>query len=57
MKEQDSRIAIRLSSKRRRQIEHLVEARKFKNSSHVVRAALTEFLSKFEDEGVENHER
>jgi len=40
----DSRIALRLPSNERRQIDKLVEAGKFKNLSDVIRAALKEFL-------------
>ena len=46
MQEQDSRIAIRLPSKERQQIDALVESGKYKNLSQVIRAALKEFLSK-----------
>jgi len=46
MQEHDSRIALRLPSKERQQIDKLVEQGQFKNLSHVIRAAVKEFLSK-----------
>jgi len=48
MKEQDSRIALRLPSKEKEQIDKLVEAGKFKNLSHVIRIALRKFLENSE---------
>ena len=39
------RIALRLPSKQRQQIDELVESGKFKNLSEVIRTALKEFLS------------
>jgi len=46
MQEHDSRIALRLPSKERQQIEQLIREGKFRNISQVIRAALKEFLSK-----------
>ena len=46
MQEHDSRIAIRLPSNERQQIEQLIREGKFRNISQVIRAALKEFLSK-----------
>jgi len=46
MQEHDSRIALRLPSKERQQIEQLIKEGKFRNISQVIRAALKEFLSK-----------
>ena len=40
------RIAIRVSTEERQQIENLVEVRKFKNISYVIREALSDFLNK-----------
>jgi len=40
----DSRTALRLPRQQRQQIDKLVESGKFKNLSHVIRAALDEFL-------------
>jgi len=48
LKEYGSKIAVRLPLKQRQQIDKLVEDGKFKNFSHVIRAALKEFLSKQE---------
>jgi len=45
-KEHDSRIAIRLPSKERQQIEQLIDEGKFKNISQMIREAVTLFLSK-----------
>ena len=50
MKEHDSRIAIRLPSEERKQIQALIEAGKFKNISQVVRVALSEFLTEIQAE-------
>ena len=50
MKEHDSRIAIRLPSKERQQIEQLIEAGRFKNISQAVRTALSEFLTEIQAE-------
>ena len=44
MQEHDERIAFRLPSKQRQQIDKLVESGNFKNLSHVIRSALDEFL-------------
>ena len=44
MQEHSSRIAIRLPSKQRQEIDELVQAGKFKNLSEVIRVALTNFL-------------
>jgi len=44
MQEHSSRIAIRLPSKQRQEIDELVQAGKFKNLSEVIRIALSEFL-------------
>ena len=44
MKYHEKRIAVRLPSKQRQQIDRLVESGKFKNLSEVIRAALDEFL-------------
>lgn len=44
MKEHDSRIALRLPSKERQQIQLLINSGKFKNISQVIRQALAEFL-------------
>lgn len=52
MKEHDSRIAIRLPSEERKQIQVLIEAGKFKNISQVVRVALSEFLTEIQAEEV-----
>jgi len=46
MQEHDSRIALRLPSKERQQIEQLIREGKFRNISQVIRQALKEFLSK-----------
>jgi len=43
-KHHTERIALRLPSKQRQQIDKLVESGKFKNLSQVIRAALKEFL-------------
>ena len=48
MKENDSRIALRLPAKERERIDRLVEAGKFKSLSHLIRVALSEFLRKVE---------
>jgi len=48
VQEHNSRIALRLPSKQRQQIDKLVEAGKFKNLSEVIRAALKEFLKEGE---------
>ena len=45
-REYNSRIAVRLSSEHREQIDRLIKTRGFKNLSQIVRAALTEFLEK-----------
>jgi Arc/MetJ-type ribon-helix-helix transcriptional regulator len=42
----DSRIALRLPSKERQQIEQLIKEGKFRNISQVIRAALKQFLEK-----------
>ena len=42
--QQDKRIALRLPSKEREQIEQLIHEGKFKNISSVIRAALKQFL-------------
>lgn len=42
--EYDERIAVRLSSKHRQQIEELIRNRKFKNISEVIRKALIDFF-------------
>jgi Arc/MetJ-type ribon-helix-helix transcriptional regulator len=47
--EYQGQIAFRLSETERQQIEQLVKKGKFKTVSQVVRAALTEFLSKGEE--------
>ena len=52
-KKYNSRTALRLTHKQREEIDLLVLERKFDSLSHVVRAALTEFLEK---QGVENCE-
>ena len=44
--EYEERIAFRLSKEERQQIEQLIKEGKFKSISHVIRAALTEFLEK-----------
>jgi hypothetical protein len=44
--EHDSRVALRLPSKERQQIEQLILEGKARNISNVIRAALKEFLSK-----------
>ena len=46
--EYKKRIAIRLPSKQRQQIDKLVESGKFKNLSEVIRSALKKFLSENE---------
>jgi len=46
MQEHNSRIALRLPAKERRQIDKLVEQGQFKNLSQVIRAAVKEFLCK-----------
>ena len=46
MKYHEKRIAVRLPSKQRQQIDRLVESGKFKNLSAVVRASLKDFLEK-----------
>jgi len=43
MKHHEERIAVRLASKQRQQINELIETGKFKNLSEVIRAALTDF--------------
>ena len=43
--EYEKRIAVRLPSKQRQQIDGLVKAGKYKNISEVIRSALKEFLS------------
>jgi Arc/MetJ-type ribon-helix-helix transcriptional regulator len=43
--EYEKRVAVRLPSKQRQQIDSLVEAGKNKNISEVIRSALKEFLS------------
>ena len=42
--EYEKRIAVRLPSKQRQQIDSLVKAGKYTNISQVIRAALDEFL-------------
>jgi len=42
--QQDKRIALRLPSKEREQIEQLISEGKFKNISSVIRAALKQFF-------------
>ena len=44
--EYEERIALRLSSKQRQQIDKLVHSGKFKNLSEVIRASLEEFADK-----------
>jgi Arc/MetJ-type ribon-helix-helix transcriptional regulator len=44
MQEHDSRIALRLPSKERQQIEQLIREGKFRNISQVIRTALKQFL-------------
>ena len=46
MKYHEKRIAVRLPSKQRQQIDKLVKSGKFKNLSEVIRASLEEFLIK-----------
>ncbi|MGB9693567.1 MAG: ribbon-helix-helix domain-containing protein [Fervidobacterium sp.] len=47
MKEKNEcRIALRLPKKDRERIEQLIKQGKFRKISHVIRAALKEFLSK-----------
>ena len=46
MEKNDSRTALRLPHEQREEIDRLVCEGKFKNLSHVVRAALAEFLEK-----------
>ena len=48
IKEHDSRIAIRLPSEEKKQIQALIEAGVFRNISQVLRAALSEFLTKIQ---------
>ncbi|MCK4434004.1 ribbon-helix-helix protein, CopG family [Candidatus Bathyarchaeota archaeon] len=48
--EYKERIAIRLSTTQKHEITRLVEASKFKSVSEVIRAALKEFLARFEEE-------
>ena len=45
MKYHEKRIAVRLPSKQRQQIDSLVDAGTFKNVSEVIRSALKEFIS------------
>lgn len=45
MKHYQCRIALRLSTLERQKIEQLILERKFENLSHVIRAALKEFLN------------
>jgi len=45
MKEYDDRIAIRLTSEQRQQAAQLISKGQFKNLSHLIRAAIQEFLS------------
>jgi len=45
MKYHEKRIAVRLPTKQRQQIDSLVEAGKYKNISEVIRSALKELLS------------
>lgn len=42
--EYEKRIAVRLSAKQREKIEELISAGTYKYLSHVIRAALDEFL-------------
>jgi Arc/MetJ-type ribon-helix-helix transcriptional regulator len=44
MKHHEERIAVRLPSKQRQQINELIETGKFKNLSEVIRSALKEFI-------------
>jgi Arc/MetJ-type ribon-helix-helix transcriptional regulator len=46
MQEHDSRIALRLPSEQRQKIDQLIQERKFKNLSQVIREAIDLFLSK-----------
>ena len=50
MKEYDSRTALRLPREQREEIDRLVYEGKFKSISHVVRAAITEFLKNAQKE-------
>lgn len=43
MKHHEERIAVRLPSEQRQQINELIESGKFKNLSEVIRAAITDF--------------
>jgi Arc/MetJ-type ribon-helix-helix transcriptional regulator len=45
MKHHDERIALRLPSKQRQEIDTLVESGKYKSLSQVIREALLEFLN------------
>lgn len=49
MKKHDSRTALRLPHKQREQIDQLVAQGKFENLSHVIRAALADFLENQKD--------
>jgi Arc/MetJ-type ribon-helix-helix transcriptional regulator len=44
MQKQDSRIAIRLPSNERNQVEQLIRQGKYRNISSVIREALKQFL-------------
>lgn len=46
MRKQDSRTALRLPSEQRQKIDRLIQERKFKNISQVIREAIDLFLSK-----------
>ena len=45
--EYEKRIAVRLPSKQRQQIDSLLETGKYKNISEVIRSALKQFLSAY----------
>jgi len=46
MTKKDSRTALRLPSEQRQKIDQLIQERKFKNISQVIREAIDLFLSK-----------